>query len=240
MNNLKIRSYLPHALGSIAIATCLYGCYLGVPSVTKQQPPIADSQPVATIGFDDPREPAPPSKPMIDPKLQQKRTWQAFARSRPLYGGVDRSAVIRAVHSTMHQNGFSNMQIAAMLGNIEQESGLSPFAREPKSGSFGIMQWLGKRAYNLKRFELSYFNKNLDVDPRTFNGQLQVQVAFMAHESKGQLSDQYAGLKKMTTLRGATTYFRRHIEVSSDASANDVRRVKAAQSHLVQIASLNS
>jgi hypothetical protein len=195
--------------GSLAIATLVYGCSLEAPSVTKQQAPIADSQPAATIGFDDPREPAPPSKPIIDPKLQQQRTHQAFARSRPLDGGVDRSAVIRAVHSTMRQNGFSNMQIAAMLGNIEQESGLSPFAREPNSGSFGIMQWLGKRAYNLKRFELSYFNKNLDVDPRTFNGQLQAQVAFMAHESKGQYSGQYAGLKKMTTLRGATTYIER-------------------------------
>src|SRR5258708_31839857 len=102
----------------------------------------------------------------------------------------------------MRQNGFSNMQIAAMLGNIEQESGLSPFAREPNSGSFGIMQWLGKRAYNLKRFELSYFNQNLDVDPRTFNCQLQAQIAFIAHESRGQDSGQYAGLKKMTTLPG--------------------------------------
>jgi hypothetical protein len=80
----------------------------------------------------------------------------------------------------------------------------------------------------------------LDLDPRTFNGQLQAQVAFMSHESKGQYSDQYAGLKKMTTLRSATKYFRRHIEVSSDTSANDERRVKAAQTHLVHIESLNS
>jgi hypothetical protein len=232
--NNYFRSYLPHVLGSVAIATCLYGCYLEAPSVTKQQAPIADSQPAVTLGFDDPKESVPP-KPLIDPKLQQQRTHQAFARSRPLDGGFDRSAVIRAVHSTMRQNGFSNMQIAAMLGNIEQESGLSPFAREPKSGSFGIMQWLGKRAYNLKRFELSYFSQNLDADPRTFDGQLQAQVAFMAHESHGQYSDQYAGLKKMTTLRGATTYFRRHIEVSSDTSANDERRVKAAHSHLAYI-----
>jgi hypothetical protein len=240
LNHFSFRSYLPHALGSLAIATFVYGCSLEVPSVTKQQAPIADSQPVAQIGFDDPREPVPPSKPIIDPKLQQQRIHQAFSRSRPLDGGVDRSAVIRAVHSTMRQNGFSNMQIAAMLGNIEQESGLSPFAREPKSGSFGIMQWLGKRAYNLKRFEATYFDKNLDLDPRTFNGQLKAQVAFMAHESNGQYSAQYAGLKKMTTLRGATSYFRRHIEVSSDASANDERRVKAAKFHLEQISSLNS
>lgn len=238
MNNL-FRSYLPHVFGSIAIVTCLYGCYLGEPSVTKQHAPIADSQPAVSLGFEDPKE-IVPAKPLIDPKTQQQRIKQAFTRSHPLAGGVDRSAVVRAVHSTMHKNGFSNMQIAAMLGNIEQESGLSPFAREPRSGSFGIMQWLGVRASNLKRFEMAYFEQNLDVDPRTFNGQLQAQVAFMAHESNGQYSDQYAGLKKMTTLRGATRYFRRHIEVSSDTSANDERRFKSAQSHLATISRLNS
>jgi hypothetical protein len=236
------RSFIPYALGTVAIAICAYGFYLGVPSVTKQQVPPADSQPVVTLGFNDPKKPEP-AKPTIDPaqiKLQQERTWQAFTRTHPLAGGVDSKVVVQTVHATMSQRGYTNVQIAALLGNLEQESRLSPFARNPKSGAFGIMQWLGPRARSLKRFELTYFSNNLNLDPRTFNGQLQAQVAFMAHESTGAYSYQYAGLKKMTTLRGATTYFRRTVEVPGEEEANDERRVKAARSHLMQIASLNS
>jgi hypothetical protein len=237
----SFRSYLPHALGAIAIATTVYGLCLGVPSVTKQQAPIADSQPVATLGFNDPKQEPPQPVPQIDlTKLQQQRTWQAFGRTRPLEGGFDRGEVIRAVHSTMSQNGFTNVQIAALLGNLEQESRLSPFARNPKSGAFGIMQWLGPRARDLKRFELNYFDQNLNLDPRTFNGQLQAQVAFMAHESQGTYSYQYAGFKKMTTLRGATTYFRRKVEIPGEQEANDENRVRAAKQHLAHIESLSA
>jgi hypothetical protein len=240
--NNYFRSFLPHALGTLAIATLAYGCTLGVPSVTKQQAPTADSQPVVSLGFDANKQPEPvkPMPAVIPVKLQQERTWQAFARKRPLDGDVDRSVVIKTVHETMSQHGYTNVQIAALLGNLEQESKLSPFARNPKSGAFGIMQWLGPRARSLKRFELNYFTNNLNLDPRTFYGQLQAQVAFMAQESTGAYSYQYAGLRKMTTLRGATTYFRRTVEVPGEDEAHDERRVKAARSHLATIASLDS
>ncbi len=239
MNN-SFRSFIPHAAGSVIIAFCAYGFYLGEPGVTKQQVPTADSQPVVLLGFDDPKPPVPVT-PAINPvKLQQERTWQALARQRPLYGEFDRKAVVQTVNTTMRQHGYTNVQIAALLGNLEQESRLSPFARNPKSGAFGIMQWLGPRARSLKRFELTYFANNLTLDPRTFNGQLQAQVAFMAQESTGSYSYQYAGLKKMTTLRGATTYFRRTVEVPGLDEANDERRVQCARAHLVHIASLTS
>jgi hypothetical protein len=241
--SFTFRSFIPHALAAVAVATCSYGFYLGAPSVTKQQVPTADSQPVATLGFNDPKQPEPPkpAMPAVDlVKLQQEHTWQAFTRTHPLAGGVDSRVVVQTVHATMSQRGYTNVQIAALLGNLEQESKLSPFARNPKSGAFGIMQWLGPRARSLKRFELTYFSKNLNLDPRTFNGQLQAQVAFMAQESSGSYSYQYAGLRKMTTLRGATTYFRRTVEIPGAQEANDENRVKAARSHLLQIASLNS
>lgn len=241
MNRYFSRSFLPHALGTIALATLVYGCQLGVPSVTKQQAPIADSQPVVMLGFDDNKQPEPVKPtPAVDTiKLQQERTRQAFSRSHPLSGGFDRAFVVKTVLVTMRKQGLTNVQVAALLGNLEQESKLSPFAREPKSGAFGIMQWLGPRAQNLKRFEFNYFANNPDLDPRTFRGQLQAQVAFMAHEAAGAYSDQYAGFRKMTTIRGATTYFRRHVEVANESLANDERRVKAARSHLAHIQSLD-
>lgn len=239
MNNY-FRSFIPHVLGTLAIATLVYGCSLGVPSVTKQHAPIADSQPVVSLEPDGNKQPEPvkPAPVVIPVKLQEERTRQAFARRHPIDGGVDRAVVIKTVHETMSQHGYTNVQIAALLGNLEQESKLSPFARNPKSGAFGIMQWLGPRATRLKRFELDYFANNLDLDPRTFNGQLQAQVAFMAHEATGDYAYQYAGLRKMTTLRGATTYFRRTVEVPGEDEAHDERRVKAARSHLASIQSL--
>jgi hypothetical protein len=239
MNHLT-RSFLPSVLSAVAIATCAYGSYLGAPSVTKQQVPTADSPPVVLLSQSELNPPGT-TQPAINPvTLQHQRTRQAFARSRPISGGFDRGAVIRTVHTTMSKNGYTNVQIAALLGNLEQESRLSPFARNPKSGAFGIMQWLGPRARSLKSFELAYFAHNLNLDPRTFNGQLQAQVAFMAHESNGAYSDQYAGLKKMTTLRGATTYFRRTVEVPGEEEANDERRVQSAREHLSHIESLRS
>lgn len=241
MNNF-LRSYTVHALGVVAIATAAYGFYLDVPAVTKQQEQIADSEPATKIGFNDPKYvPAKPKVQVIDPaKLQQQRTQQAFTIDEPISGGFDRAAVIRAVHTTMRQNGYTNVQIAALLGNLEQESRLSPFARNPKSGAFGIMQWLGPRARDLKEFELNYFDKNLNLDPRTFNGQLQAQVAFMAHESNGSYSDRYERFKKLTTVRAATTYFRRRIEVPGEEEANDEHRVKFAHEHLTNIESLKT
>jgi hypothetical protein len=47
-------------------------------------------------------------------------------------------------------------------------------------------------------------------------------------------------LKKLTTLRGATTYFRRHVEVPGEEEANDENRVRAAKQHLTHISSLTA
>lgn len=239
MNN-PLRSILSTVLGVAAITTCLYGCTFQASPVTKQQAPIADSQPTF-VGVDIPKELPKPKAPQVDQaqvKLQQQRTNQVFARPRPLSDDHNRMVVVRSIHTSMKKNGYTDVQIAAMLGNIEQESKLNPFARS-RDGAFGLMQWLGSRARQLKSFEQAYFAKNLHLDPRTYEGQTQAQVAFIVHEANGSHADQYAGLKRMTTLRGATLYFRRKVEVAHEAYARDDKRIQAAREHLATIENMS-
>lgn len=238
MNNHSPRSILSTVLGAAVIVSSLYGCTFSshASHVTKQQAPIADSQ-TKFFGIDDPKELPQPKAPSVEQvKLQQQRTIQAFSRPRTS-ADSNRMTVVRSLHTSMKSNGYTDVQIAAMLGNIEQESKLNPFARS-RDGAFGLMQWLGSRARQLKTFEMAFFAKNVHLDPRSFEGQTQAQVAFIVHEANGSHADQYAGLKRMTTLRGATLYFRRKVEVAHEAHARDNVRYQAAREHLSLIQSM--
>lgn len=245
MNN-SIGSNIFNALCILVLALFAFGCssFNIDAGVTKQQRDTADSPFFSGPGdftIPDFTTPANQQKTKpevyIDPKVQQQRIFQVFKRPRKSAPRTDRLAVVRAVHTSMRADGYSDVQIAGILGNLDQESNLSPFARNPKSGAFGIMQWVGPRAGQLKAFELDYFSKHPELDPQTFEGQLRVQVAFILHEANGTHSAQYSGLKRMKTLRGATNYFRRKVEVPGRHETHDDKRFRAAREHLSLIES---
>lgn len=79
---------------------------------------------------------------------------------------------IAEIQSLLSGQGFTTDQVSGISAGIYAESGGNPYAVNPKSGAFGIGQWLGVRKTNL-------FN--------TFgpNPTLTQQVSFLSSELKG-------------------------------------------------------
>lgn len=139
------------------------------------------------------------------------------------------------VHRKLEAAGFTKVQIAAVIGNLEQESGLNPWAVNPTSGAYGIMQWLGPRKKHLQEFEAAYWRARPNQDPRSWHAQLDVQAAFMVYEANTTYRDRYNQFKTITNLKHATMYYRKRIEVPGESEANDKRRYTLAQSYMGRI-----
>ncbi len=72
--------------------------------------------------------------------------------------------------------GFSNVQVAGIMGNLEQESNFNPTAVNSGSGAYGLAQWLGSRLTALQAFA-----ENAGKD----KSDLAVQLDFMWSELQG-------------------------------------------------------
>jgi hypothetical protein len=105
------------------------------------------------------------------------------------------------------QFGLNNTQIAGVLGNLQQESGLTPDINQggvtgaPSSDNaddnengYGLCQWGGAR----KEAEEAYAKQN-NEDP----GSMQANLGYMDQELKGSYSDTITALKSSTTTDGA-------------------------------------
>jgi N-acetylmuramoyl-L-alanine amidase len=60
--------------------------------------------------------------------------------------------------------GLPPIGAAAVMGNIQQESGFNPKAVNPSSGATGLAQWLGSRKTNLDNFRQNHKNDGDEMD----------------------------------------------------------------------------
>jgi hypothetical protein len=97
--------------------------------------------------------------------------------------------------------GLNNLQVAAIMGNLQQESGFSPTIVNNSSGAYGIGQWLGGRLTSLKS------------KPDSDN--LVTQLNFMWDElnSSSYKSSVLEPLKKATDLKEAVDIWLEHYEI---------------------------
>lgn len=146
-----------------------------------------------------------------------------------------RKLVADKVTYKLGRAGYTNVQIAAVLGNLEQESGLSPMAVNPKSGAYGLMQWLGPRKRALSAFTTDYWKRRPGRDTKGWHAQLEVQTEFMVHEAQTTYKYQYSQLRTLTNLKHATHYYRRKIEAPGELEANDSHRYAAAKTYLADL-----
>lgn len=119
--------------------------------------------------------------------------------------------------------GLSPMQAAAIIGNMEQESGqgLNPTAVNPSSGAYGIAQWLGGRlsllktrqGYNTLGVQLNYLWDEVTVGSEKNDGAL-------------------PALKSDTTIEQMVQDWEVHFERAGVAEANIPNRVKYAKAVL--------
>jgi flagellum-specific peptidoglycan hydrolase FlgJ len=98
------------------------------------------------------------------------------------------------IWSFFSDKGLSSTQIAALMGNIEAESGYNPDSTNTSSGAYGLAQWLGPRKTNLENFANKPKNKD--------KSKLEVQLDFMWEEelNEGYKASTLIPLKKSESL----------------------------------------
>lgn len=140
-------------------------------------------------------------------------------------GGKDAKAAVAqndkapSVVDKLKAMGWTPEQAAGIAGSFMQESGLNPAARNPKSGAYGIGQWLGSRVKDFRLFT----GHNLE------GSSLDEQLAFFNYEVT-QGKERKAGmlLRAAKTAEFAARVHSSAYERPGAAEANVARRQKLA------------
>lgn len=135
----------------------------------------------------------------------------------------------------LKQQGFSNAQIAGVLGNFAQESGFNPRVNEGGKvggpmgrGGYGLAQWTGGRQSALVNFA-----KQRKMDP----GDAGLQADFLVYELQGPESRAAASLRKAQSPEQAALVFRRDFERAG--IPKDEVRMKAARDYYGKVGQLD-
>lgn len=113
----------------------------------------------------------------------------------PYYGGTPMAADPNFLMDRLMKQGMSRMQAAAIVGNLQQESGLHTNNVNKKEGAYGLMQWRGDRFTGLQNFA------SQQGKPWTDPG---VQADYIAHEMRTTEAGNTTGFSKARTIDEAT------------------------------------
>jgi hypothetical protein len=135
----------------------------------------------------------------------------------------------------LKQQGFSNAQIAGVLGNFAQESGFNPRVNEGGKvggpmgrGGYGLAQWTGGRQSALVNFA-----KQRKMDP----GDPTLQADFLAYELEGPERRAADILRQAKSPEQAALVFRQHFERAG--IPKDEVRMKAARDYYGKVGQLD-
>lgn len=142
--------------------------------------------------------------------------------------------VAAIVARRLKQQGFSDAQVAGVLGNFQQESGFNPRINEGGKvgaplgkGGFGLAQWTGGRQSALVNFA-----KQKKMDP----GDPMLQADFLAYELEGPEKRAAESLRQAKSPEQAALVFRRDFERAG--IPKDEVRMQAARNLLPKLSSL--
>ena len=134
----------------------------------------------------------------------------------------------------LKQQGYTNAQIAGVLGNMYQESGFNPRVNEGGivgkplgRGGYGLPQWTGDRQTNLINFA-----KTKKLDP----GDAGLQADFLLYELQGPEKRAAESLRKAQSPEQAALVFRRDFERAG--IPKDENRMRAARDVLPKLQTL--
>ncbi len=128
----------------------------------------------------------------------------------------------KKIWNFLKKKGLSDAQVAGIMGNFEQESGMNPTATNPSSGAYGIAQWLGGRKSNLQAFAKSKGKKASDLD---------AQLDFLWHEMQGSEKGSLGRFNKAKTVEEATKYWAQDFERMGAGEAMMGKRVSNANKY---------
>ena len=144
--------------------------------------------------------------------------------------------VANTCYATFISLGFTPEAACAVIGNIQQESGLRPTVVNSKSGATGLCQWLDTRLTGLKNYAASKGTQWSDVA---------TQCEWAWEECKGKdsstksLLDKNCGgpdsYKVLTDIGKAVDLWRKCFERCGEHEANDAKRLQYAQNWYSQI-----
>lgn len=106
------------------------------------------------------------------------------------------NSAITEIRSNLQSRGYNDVQIAGILGSWQQESNFDPTNINPKTGAFGLGQWVGSRKAAL----FSYAQSN-NLDPY----QILTQIAFFDYEMRSIEGRAFAMLQNATSPTDAVT-----------------------------------
>lgn len=115
---------------------------------------------------------------------------------------------------------LSSQTVAAIMGNIFQESGYNPEAVNPDSGAYGICQWLGSRKDALERFAAGQGKPMSDIN---------VQLDYLWSELTGDESEALRLTNAAGDLETATRVFCEKFERCGADEARNENRINAAR-----------
>jgi hypothetical protein len=113
----------------------------------------------------------------------------------PYYGGDPMQTDPKFLMDRLMKNGYSRAQAAAIVGNLQRESGLASNNMNKDEGAYGLMQWRGPRFDALQNFAAQ--KGTLWTDPGT-------QADFIAHEMKTTEAKNAAPFMAATTVDEAS------------------------------------
>lgn len=113
----------------------------------------------------------------------------------PYVGGTAQRTTAEFLIDRLVRNGYSRMQAAAIVGNMQRESQLITNNLNRDEGSYGLMQWRGPRFQQLQQFAAQAGK------PWTDPG---VQADFMAHEMRTSEAGNARAFNQAQTLDEAT------------------------------------
>lgn len=141
--------------------------------------------------------------------------------------GESETAEAKQLLDGLVSRGFTKEEAAAIVGNLYAESGFRTGATNPKSGAYGLMQWLGGRKSRLIQFAKDKGKQASD---------LQTQLDYIAWELKGgnayETSQFQRAMAYGNTISAKTKGFAYEVErASADELSSSMRkRIGAAQS----------
>jgi hypothetical protein len=128
----------------------------------------------------------------------------------PYYGGTPMAADPSFLMERLMRNGMTRVQAAAVLGNLQRESGLASNNMNKDEGAYGLMQWRGDRFTNLQQFA------EKQGVPWTDPG---AQADFIGHEMGGTERKNAQGFLKAKTVDEASAALRPIIRYGDDSGA---------------------
>ena len=131
--------------------------------------------------------------------------------------GKTKSEIEKTVWSQLRGAGFSELQVAAIMGNIKHESGFKPDAIEKgvTNGGYGLCQWTDPSNGKGRRTQLQKYASSVGKKASDLN----VQIAFLIAElTPGGGANGYASYQfnKSSTRYDGKTYTRNTFDTTKD------------------------